>query len=157
MGEKSATNLIMAIDKSKTTTLSRFIYALGIRHVGEATARDLAAHFKNLTELREASIDALLEVNDVGEVIAKSIQAFFSESHNTSVIDGLLKAGVHWPENDTAEVLPTAISGKVFVLTGTLPSLGRDEAKDLIIAAGGRVSWIRLQKNRFCCGGQICR
>ena len=154
MGEKSATNLIMAIDKSKTTTLSRFIYALGIRHVGEATARDLAAHFKNLTKLREASIDALLEVNDVGEVIAQSIQAFFSESHNTSVIDGLLKAGVHWPENDTAEVLPTAISGKVFVLTGTLPSLGRDEAKDLIIAAGGRVSGSVSKKTDFVVAGE---
>ncbi len=151
MGEKSAANLISAIDKSRKTTLARFIFALGIRHVGEATARDLALFFKTLEALRAAPVEKLLEVNDVGEVLAESITSFFAEAHNAEEVDRLLKAGIHWTEQKSAAL--EAFAGKSFVLTGTLETLTRDQAKDLIIAAGGRVSGSVSKKTDFVVAG----
>lgn len=139
MGPKAAENLLASIAKAKSTTLPRFIYALGCRHVGEATALALANHFGTLEALEGAEVDALLAVPDVGEVIAESIHAFFREPHNRTVIEALVREGVHWPavEQRTTESL---VAGKTFVLTGTLPTLTRDEAKDLLTAQGARVS-----------------
>ena len=153
MGIKSATNLVEAIDKSKHTTLARFIFALGIRHVGEATGRDLALHFKTLDALRQADKEALLNVNDVGEVLADSISAFFAEEHNEVEISALLKAGIVWSEDATC-VSNEAVVGKTFVLTGTLPTLSRDAAKDKILAAGGKVSGSVSKKTDYVVAGE---
>lgn len=152
MGEKSAANLIAAIEKSRSTTLARFIFALGIRHVGEATARDLALSFKTLEALRAASVEQLLEVNDVGEVLAESITSFFAEPHNSEELRRLEEAGVHWPEAGEADA-PATLAGCSFVLTGTLETLTRDEAKDRIIAAGGRVSGSVSKKTGYVVAG----
>jgi DNA ligase (NAD+) len=139
MAGKSAANVIAAIDKSRGTTLSRFIFALGIRHVGEATARDLASHFGALAPLMAATDAELLEVRDVGPVLAESIRDFFAERHNRDVIDALRKRGVRWDEVTPRRVAAGALAGRTFVLTGTLPSLSRDEAKALLEAAGATV------------------
>lgn len=141
MGPKAADNLLASIEKSKHTTFARFIFALGCRHVGEATALDLAQHFGTLANLEAATVDDLLQVEDVGETIAESVKAFFSEPHNQTVIRELIAAGVEWPAAEpkkAAEESPVA--GKTFVLTGTLPHMTRDEAKDRLIAAGAKVS-----------------
>ncbi|NJD25485.1 MAG: NAD-dependent DNA ligase LigA [Betaproteobacteria bacterium] len=140
MGEKSAENLVTAIARSKATMLNRFIFALGIRNVGEATARDLARHFGNLDALLAADAEALQQVPDVGPVVAASIVAFFAEAHNREVIAALRAAGVHWPEGEPASAAPQLLAGKTIVLTGTLPNLKRDEAKAMIEAAGGKVA-----------------
>ena len=153
MGVKSATNLVEAIAKSKQTTLARFIFALGIRHVGEATGRDLALHFKTLDALRTADVEALLNVNDVGEVLAESISAFFAEEHNEDEIKALLDAGIVWSE-DTTSTTNEAVVGKTFVLTGTLPTLSRDAAKDKILAAGGKVSGSVSKKTDYVVAGE---
>lgn len=153
MGQKSADNLIKAIDASRASTLARFVFALGIRHVGEATARDLATHFRSLQALQEADVEALLQVNAVGEVIAESIVAFFAEEHNQTVIRGLIDAGVHWDETEAQASLCEAVAGKTFVITGTLPTWGRDEAKDRILAAGGLVSGSVSKKTHFVVAG----
>jgi DNA ligase (NAD+) len=139
MADRSAANLVAALEASKATTLPRFIYALGIRHVGEATARDLARHFGSLERLMAASVDELLQVNDVGPVVARSIRAFFEQPHNVEVVERLRAAGVHWPRIEAA-VGPQPLAGKTVVLTGTLPTLTRDEARALIEAAGGKVA-----------------
>jgi DNA ligase (NAD+) len=139
MGEKSAANLHAGIEKSKETTLARFIYALGIRNVGEATARDLARHFGSLEELVGADEAALQEVADVGPVVAQSIARFFAEPRNRDVLRELRKVGVRWPETRRqAAALP--LRGKTFVVTGTLPNLTREEARERIEALGGKVS-----------------
>ena len=154
MGEKSARNLLAGIAASKSTTLARFIYALGIRNVGEATARDLAQHLGSLDELMQPlpedeaearletarRIDRLTEVRDVGPVVAESIVDFFAEAHNREVVADLVAADVHWPAIEVKAGQEGVFSGKTFVLTGTLPSLSRDEAKALIEAAGGKVA-----------------
>ena len=140
MAEKSATNLLAAVEKSKATTLARFIFALGIRSVGEATAKDLARFFGNLDALMAADTDRLQQVPDVGPVVAASIARFFAEPHNVEVIEQLRAAGVSWPAGAPAASVSSAISGKTFVLTGTLPGLSRDEAKDMIEALGGKVA-----------------
>jgi DNA ligase (NAD+) len=145
MGEKSAENRIAAIEQSKDSNLARFIFALGIRNVGETTAKDLARYFGKLDALRNADVETLLKVPDVGPIVAESIRDFFAEAHNREVIARLMEAGVHWPENEgqganSSQNPPGSLSGKIFVLTGTLPSLSRDEAKVLIEAAGGKVS-----------------
>lgn len=151
-GKKSATNLVEAIEKSKETTLARFIYALGIRHVGESTARDLAQHFRSLEALMSADADALLKVNDVGEVIAQSIIHFFEEPHNRHVIENLLDLGVHWPTPE-ASAVNDLVSGKTFVLTGTLPSMGREEAKALLLAQGAKVASSVSKKTDYVVAG----
>lgn len=141
MGEKSAESLVHAIDHARGTTLARFLYALGIREVGEATAGLLAQHFGNLEALMAADESALLEVQGVGPVVAASIAAFFHEPHNRQVISALRKAGVQWPEHtgmQHARLGP--LSGKIFVLTGTLANMARDDAKASIQALGGKVS-----------------
>lgn len=145
MGEKSAENLLAAIEKSKASSLARFIFALGLRNVGESTARDLARHFGKLDALKAANMATLMQAPDVGPVIAESILDFFAEAHNREVIDRLVAAGVHWQESagrmaDASQNPPGVFSGKTFVITGTLPSLKRDEAKALIEAADGKVS-----------------
>ena len=121
MADKSAANVIAAIDHSRSTTLPRFIFALGIRHVGETTAKDLGRHFGNLDALIEADEAALLEVRDVGGVLAQSLLQFFAEPHNREVIAQLRAAGVHWPEERPKRVPLGALAGKTFVLTGTPP------------------------------------
>jgi DNA ligase (NAD+) len=141
MAEKSAANLLAAIEESKRTTLARFVFALGIRNVGEATARNLASHFGSLDRLMQADVDALLEVQDVGPVVAQSIAEFFAEPHNATVIRALRSAGVHWAEHPgRAAQAPLPLAGKTFVLTGTLRGLTRDDAKARIEALGGKVA-----------------
>ncbi len=140
MADKSAANVIAAIDRSRSTTLPRFIFGLGIRHVGEATAKDLARHFGRLDALMGAGEAALLEVRDVGPVLAESIARFFAEPHNREVIEQLRAAGVHWLEGEPQRPVRGRCAGLVFVLTGALPTLTRDEAKALIEAEGGKVA-----------------
>ncbi len=153
MGAKSASNLVEAISASRSTTLARFVFALGIRHVGEATARDLAARFKTLEALEGAQIEDLLTVNDVGEVIAESVYSFFHEPRNLEQIARLVQAGVHWDESAAEGPKNEAVAGRTFVLTGTLPTWSRDEAKDRIIAAGGVVSGSVSKKTNFVVAG----
>lgn len=152
MGEKSAANLLAAVEKSKTTTLARFIFALGIRHVGESTAHDMALHFKTLDAIEGASEEAFAEVNDVGEVIAESAAAFFKEEHNRRVIEELVAAGVHWPAA-AVETTVSAVAGKTFVLTGTFPTLSRDAAKDKLIAAGAKVAGSVSKRTNYVVAG----
>lgn len=138
MGEKSAVKLLAAIQHSKATTLPRFLYALGVRQVGEATAKALARHFGNLDALRVATAEALQAVPDVGPAVAMHVTDFFADSRNLLIIEGLLQAGVHWPAMGAATVQP--LQGQVFVLTGTLESMSRDEAKERLEALGATVS-----------------
>jgi DNA ligase (NAD+) len=141
MGEKSAQNLLAAIEASKRTTLARFLFGLGIRQVGEATAKDLARHFGSLDRILAASVEQLLEVPDVGPIVARSIHDFFAVDLNREVVEQMRAAGLHWPEGEgQGDDRPRPLLGKTLVLTGTLPTLGRDEAKELVEAAGGKVS-----------------
>ncbi len=141
MGDKSARNLIEAIERSKETTLARFLYSLGIREVGEATASNVAAHFGGLDRIVEASEEELEKVPDVGPIVASRIRAFFDEEHNREVIARLQKAGVRWKETEPrAAPEGGPLEGKTFVLTGTLSSMTRDEAKDRIQSLGGKVT-----------------
>ncbi len=151
MGEKSADNLLQAIAQSKKTTLARFIFGLGIRHVGESTAKDLARHFGDVHALMDAQMDELLMVNDVGPVVADSIVSFMSEPHNREVIEQLLASGIEFQlEERSASV---DLSGKTFVLTGTLPTLSRDQAKQMLEAAGAKVAGSVSQKTSFVVAG----
>ncbi|MEO8345781.1 MAG: NAD-dependent DNA ligase LigA [Betaproteobacteria bacterium] len=153
MADKSARNVIAAIEKSKNTTLARFIFGLGIRHVGEATAKDLARHFGNLDGLLDATGEELLKVNDVGPVLAESIRGFLREPHNREGIEQLRAAGVHWPDAEPQRVLAGAMSGRTFVLTGTLPTLSRDDAKAMIEARGGKVAGSVSKKSDYVVAG----
>jgi DNA ligase (NAD+) len=154
MADKSAANLIANIEASRKTTLARFLYGLGIRHVGETTAKDLARHFGNLARLRGASLAQLLDVPDVGPIVAESIHAFFAEAHNQSVIDALLKAGFAWPESEgAAEAAPLPFAGRTFVLTGTLPTLAREDAKEMIESLGGKVAGSVSKKTDWVVAG----
>ena len=153
MADKSAANVIAAIERSRSTTLPRFIFALGIRHVGETTAKDLARHFGNLDALIEADEAALLEVRDVGGVLAQSLLQFFAEPHNREVIAQLRAAGVHWPEERPQRVPLGALAGKTFVLTGTLPTLSREEAKEWIERLGGKVAGSVSKKTTYVIAG----
>lgn len=149
MGEKSADNLLGAIEKSKTTTFSKFLYALGIREVGETTAHVLADHFRDLDTLIVAEETRLQSIPDIGPVVAGHIAAFFRESHNLSVIEGLLKAGVHWPKPRARSSETFSLQGKTFVLTGSLSSMTRDEAKEKLQALGASVSESVSKKTSF--------
>ncbi len=153
MAEKSAANVLAAIEKSKNTTLARFIFGLGIRHVGEASAKDLARHFGSLKPLLDAGEEDLLQVNDVGPVLAESIARFLREPHNREVIRQLRAAGVHWPEGPPQRAATGALAGRTFVLTGTLPTLSRDEAKALIEERGGKVSGSVSKKTDYVVAG----
>lgn len=152
MGPKAAANLLASLEKAKQTTFARFIYALGCRHVGEATALGLAQHFGTLAKLESATLEELTGVEDVGEVVASSVEAFFREPHNRTVIEALVRAGVTWPAVETKRT-NSAVAGKTFVLTGTLPNLTRDEAKDRLIAAGAKVSGSVSRKTDFVVAG----
>ena len=152
MGEKSAQNLLEAIEKSRPATLARFIYALGIRNVGEATAKDLARHFGTLNDLVNADAEALQQVPDVGPVVAESILQFFAENHNIYVINTLREKKV-WKDGEPTARKGGALSGKTLVLTGTLPSLSREEAKARIEAAGGKVAGSVSKKTDYVVAG----
>jgi DNA ligase (NAD+) len=152
MAEKSASNLLDAISKSKTTTLARFIFSLGIRNVGEATAKDLASHFGSLDALMGADEEELLRVPDVGPVVAQSIAGFLAEPHNREVIERLRKAGVEWLEG-AGKTAAGVLAGKTFVLTGTLPNLTRDQAKESIESAGGKVAGSVSKKTDYVVAG----
>lgn len=156
MGEKSAANLLANLEKSKRTTLARFLYGLGIRHVGETTAKDLARHFGGIDRVMEASVEQLLEVNDVGPVVAQSIRTFFDQPHNREVVEQLRAVGVQWDEHDghRPDAAALALTGKTLVLTGTLPTLAREEAKELIEAAGGKVSGSVSKKTHYVIAGE---
>jgi DNA ligase (NAD+) len=153
MAEKSAANLAAAIEASKTTTLARFIFALGIRNVGETTAKDLARHFGRLDALLEADELRLQQVPDVGPVVAASVAHFFAENHNRQVIAELRAAGVRWLEGEPAAVVVSPVAGKTFVLTGTLPSLSRDQAKEMIEAKGAKVAGSVSKKTDYVVAG----
>ncbi len=154
MAEKSAANLLAAIEAGKATTLARFIFALGIRNVGETTAKDLAKHFGSLDRLIAAAETDLLAVRDVGPIVAQSIIQFFAEPHNLEVVDTLRAAGVHWPESDRMQQSAGILAGKTLVLTGTLPTLTRDAAKDMIEAAGGKVAGSVSKKTDYVVAGE---
>jgi DNA ligase (NAD+) len=152
MGEKSAANLVAEFERSKRTTLERFIYALGIRNVGESTARDLARHFGDLKPIVHAPEEALLQVADVGPVVARSIRQFFDEAHNRQVVEALEAAGVSWPAGEPAPARnPDAT--KTFVLTGTLSGMTREEARAAIEAKGHKVSGSVSKKTDYVVAG----
>jgi DNA ligase (NAD+) len=154
MGEKSAQNVIVALERSKRTTLPRFVYALGIRNVGEATARDLARYFGALDPLMAADEAALQEVPDVGPVVAMSIRRFFAERHNRDVIAALRRHGVRWEEGKPRAATPAGpLAGKTLVLTGTLPGMAREEAAALIAAHGGKVTGSVSTKTDYVVAG----
>jgi DNA ligase (NAD+) len=164
MAEKSADNVIGAIEKSKNTSLARFIYSLGIRNVGETTARDLARHFGRLDRLMAADEESLQQVQDIGPVVAQSIAGFFSEKHNREVIGQLRACGVHWQESEESGPAEAAlrssrdlnadnIAGKTFVLTGTLPNLAREDARERIESAGGKVTGSVSKKTDYVIAG----
>ncbi|MDP3135177.1 MAG: NAD-dependent DNA ligase LigA [Burkholderiaceae bacterium] len=140
MAEKSARNIVEALEKSKQTTLPRFLFGLGIRHVGEATAKELARHFGKLDAVMDASEEDLLQVNDVGPIVARSLRTFFDQPHNREVVEQLRACGVHWPEGEPAPRAALPLSGRTFVITGTLPTLSREQAKEMIESAGGKVA-----------------
>ncbi|MDZ7653354.1 MAG: NAD-dependent DNA ligase LigA [Burkholderiaceae bacterium] len=157
MAEKSAANIVAALDKARQTTLERFVFALGIRHVGESTARDLARHFGMLDALMAADEAQLLEVADVGPVVAASIARFFAEPHNREVIEQLRAAGLTWPESEPAPSGTSAaglLAGKTVVLTGTLPTLTREQAGEMVLAAGGKVSGSVSKKTDYVLAGE---
>ena len=151
MGEKSADNLIQAIHQSRHTTLARFIFALGIRHVGETTAKDLANHYQSMHALMDARLEDLLTVKDVGPVVADSIVSFMQETHNREVIEQLLASGMQLSVEK--KVISAAVAGKTFVLTGTFPSLSRDQAKDLLEKAGAKVAGSVSKKTDYVVAG----
>jgi DNA ligase (NAD+) len=153
MAEKSAQNIVVALEKSKQTTLPRFLYGLGIRHVGEATAKELARHFGKLDTIVDATEEQLLAVADIGPIVAKSLRTFFEQAHNREVVEQLRACGVTWPEGEPALVAAQPLSGKTLVLTGTLPTLDREEAKALIEAAGGKVAGSVSKKTSFVVAG----
>ena len=153
MADKSAQNIVDALQVSKQTTLPRFLFGLGIRHVGEATAKALAKYFGSLDAIMDASVEGLLAVSDVGPVVAQSIHTFFGQPHNREVVAQLRACGLHWEEGAPAERKPTPLSGKTLVITGTLPTLSRDEAKDLIEVAGGKVAGSVSKKTHYLLAG----
>ncbi|MEO6973010.1 MAG: NAD-dependent DNA ligase LigA [Rhodoferax sp.] len=159
MACKSAQNIVDALQKSKQTTLPRFLFGLGIRHVGEATAKELAHHFGKLDAIMGVTtedappVERLAQVDDVGPIVAQSIHTFFQQPHNREVVEQLRACGVTWKEADPAPVAPKLLAGKTFVITGTLPTLSRDQAKDLIEAAGGKVAGSVSKKTSFVVAG----
>ena len=153
MGTKSAENALANLEKAKNTTLARFIFALGIREVGEATALNLANHFKTLEALQNADLEALQQVPDVGEVVANRILAFWHEPHNVAVVNDLIAQGVHWETVETKEVTENRFKGKTVVLTGTLTQMGRNEAKALLQDMGAKVSGSVSAKTDFVIAG----
>ena len=140
MAEKSANNVLASIEKSKQTTLPRFLFGLGIRHVGEATAKELARHFGSMDAIMDATLDQLLQVADVGPIVAQSLRTFFDQPHNREVVEQLRACGVTWTEGEPTAGASLPLAGQTFVLTGTLPTLSRDQAKDMLEALGAKVA-----------------
>jgi DNA ligase (NAD+) len=153
MAEKSAANLVEALEASKETTLPRFLYALGIRDVGEATAMALATHFGSLEKLMEAAIDEVQEVPDVGPVVAEHVHNFFRERHNRDVIAALRRSGVHWQDIERKAQGDLPLAGKTIVLTGTLESMERHQAQERIRALGGKASGSVSAKTDYVVAG----
>jgi DNA ligase (NAD+) len=153
MAEKSAQNIVDALEQSKATTLPRFLFGLGIRHVGEATAKELARHFGDMDALMDATEEQLLAVNDVGPTVALSLRTFFDQPHNREAVQQLRACGIHWPAIEAASDAPKPFAGLTFVITGTLPTLGRDAAKALIENAGGKVAGSVSKKTSFVLAG----
>ena len=154
MAEKSAQNVLAALEKSKQTTLPRFLFGLGLRHVGEATAKDLARHFGTLDAIMDASVEQLLQVPDVGPVVAQSLHTFFQQPHNREVVEQLRACGVTWEEGAPTERATLPLAGKTVVLTGTLPTLSRDAAKDMLEAAGAKVAGSVSKKTSYVVAGE---
>ncbi len=153
MAGKSAQNILDALEKSKETTLARFLFGLGIRHVGESTAKAMARHFGQLDRIVQASEEQLSQVADVGPVVAQSIRTFFDQAHNVEVVEQLRACGLHWPEGKPSATAMQPLAGKTFVITGTLPTLGRDQAKDLLEAAGAKVAGSVSKKTHYVVAG----
>ena len=153
MAEKSAQNILKALEASKETSLPRFIYGLGIRHVGEATAKEFARHFGNLDALMNASLDELLQVADVGPIVAQSVITFFAQAHHQEIVAQLRACGVRWEEGPPAERTALPLTGRTVVLTGTLPSLSREDAKAMLEAAGAKVAGSVSQKTSYVVAG----
>jgi DNA ligase (NAD+) len=153
MAEKSAANVVTAITASKKTSLDRFIYALGIRNVGEQTAKDLATHFGDLEALMQADEEELQSVTDIGPVVAASVHGFFGEPHNRTVIERLVANGVHWEKVKRTAARSRVLAGKTFVLTGTLGNMTRDEARQRIESLGGKVSGSVSKKTDYVVAG----
>jgi len=153
MAEKSANNVLASIEKSKHTTLPRFLFGLGIRHVGEATAKELARHFGKMDAIMDATLDQLLQVADVGPIVAQSLRTFFDQPHNREVVEQLRACGVTWTEGEPTAGASLPLAGQTFVLTGTLPTLSRDEAKDMLEAAGAKVSGSVSKKTHYVVAG----
>ncbi len=153
MADKSAGKLLDAIEKSKSTTLARFLFGLGIRHVGDATAKELARHFGSLDAIIQASEQQLEEVSEVGPVVARSLRTFFDQPHNREVLAQLRACGLHWSENAPAGAASRPLAGKTFVITGTLPTMGREQARELIEAAGAKVVGSVSKKTDYLLAG----
>jgi DNA ligase (NAD+) len=149
MAMKSATKLVAAIKDAKSTTLARFLYSLGIREVGEATAANLAAHFKTIEAIRIASIEQLLDVDDVGQIVAQHISHFFAQEHNLEVVSKLLESGISWPPIEQADESGLSLKGQTWVITGTLTQLNRNDAKAQLQALGAKVAG-SVSKNTDC-------
>lgn len=154
MGEKSAENLVQALQKAKHTTLPKFLFAIGIREVGESTALHLAQHFGDLAAIRNASVEQLLAVPDVGEIVAQSIQVFFAETHNNTIIDSLIALGIHWPAITSPAATTTSLTGKTFVLTGKLKQLTREQASAQLQQLGAKVSGSVSKKTDYLVAGE---
>ncbi|WAJ71243.1 NAD-dependent DNA ligase LigA [Catenovulum adriaticum] len=154
MGDKSALNLVNALDKAKQTTLAKFLYALGIREVGEATANNLALHFKSLDAVKNANYDQLIEVSDIGKIVAEHIVSFFAEEHNQTVIQALLDAGISWPQIETLSVDEQPLKDQIYVLTGTLTTMGRNDAKAHLQNLGAKVTGSVSAKTHYLVAGE---
>lgn len=154
MGEKSAQNALDSLERSKQTTLARFIFSLGIRDVGEATASNLANHYKTLDAIRQADEESLKEVSDVGEIVAKRIFLFWKEEHNNQVVDELITEGVHWEDVKEQIIADNPLKNKTVVLTGTLTQMKRDEAKVALIQLGCKVSGSISSKTDYLIAGE---
>ena len=154
MAQKSADNILIALNKSKHTTLARFIYGLGIRNVGEATAKELARYFGHINALMTADAEVLQQVPDIGPIVAQSLLQFFSEPHNQEVIKKLIELGLAWTNSDGQGQQQGVFLGKTFVLTGSLPNLSRDQAKAMIEAVGAKVSGSVSKKTDFVIAGE---
>ncbi|TXL15115.1 DNA ligase (NAD(+)) LigA, partial [Methylococcaceae bacterium HT3] len=154
MAAKKAENLINAIDQCKQTTLAKFILALGIREVGDATAKNLAEHFLTLDAIQNADIEALEQVDDVGEIVAKHVVTFFRQVHNQEVIQALIATGIYWPEIQAKESHELPLAGKTYVLTGTLTKMDRNEAKLALQALGAKVSGSVSKKTDYVVAGE---
>ena len=140
MAEKSAAKVLAGIEKSKTTTLPKFLFGLGIRHVGEATAKELSRHFGTMDAIMDATLEQLLQVSDIGPTVAQSIRTFFDQAHNREVVEQLKACGVHWKEGVASEGASLPLTGQTFVLTGTLQSMGRDDAQTKLEMLGAKVA-----------------